>query len=51
MPRRRTTRAGAAKRPIPTLPEDEGENILDEEQRKHKVETLIKDFKAESNPA
>jgi hypothetical protein len=51
MPRRRTTRAAAAKRPIPTLQEDDAESNLDEEQRKQKVETLIQDFKTESNSA
>jgi len=46
MPRRRTTR-NTSKRPGPTIPAgDEGTNV-DEERRKEKVETLIKDFENE----
>jgi len=48
MPRRRTTRA-TSKRPGPTIPSGDDSVNVDEEHRKEKVRTLIKDFENEGD--
>lgn len=49
MPRRRAAKKEASKRPAPTLPEgDEGKD-MNRETRRHKVMTLMSDFKTEGS--
>jgi len=48
MPRRRTARAATTKRSIPSISEEDTKTNLDDDQRRHKIEALILDFKSES---